>query len=134
MTLPVSLPVSLPEVANAGDLDQERVAFRATEDLDLTRICIFCCQVSQKGVPQGWDLPAAYWLPNKTIKKGDYVVLYTKEGNRREKLSEDGPSSYFYYWNRSNSLWSHKTIPVIVKVDTWAFTDPPPRDEPQAAT
>ena len=125
----MSLPITEPAIANAGDLTRERVVFQATEDLDLSSVAIFCCRTSSSGGPIGWSLPAAFWLPNKRIKKDDFVVLYTKSGKNREKAEDNGQTSYFYYWTKNEPVWVGATVPVVVKLTTWKYPKLLPQDD-----
>jgi len=60
-----------------------------------------------------------YWFPPKKVKSGDWVVLYTKVGPTSEKVTENGPTSHFFYWGKLKPMWGSGAIPVLVETPTW---------------
>jgi hypothetical protein len=112
--------LELKGVRDVGDLNRERVVLRATQDADIGRFAIFKCRTtSDDGVAAGY-IPAAYWFPDKKVKSGDWVVLYTKEGTRSEKAGDNG-NTYFYYWGRKDPQWNGY-IAALVSTSTWEYS------------
>ena len=76
--------VELRSIENAGDLERERVVLRAPGDDDIGNYAIFRCYVTKEKVAAG-PIAAGYWFPDRKLKKGDFVVVYSKAGaNERE--------------------------------------------------
>ena len=113
--------LELRGVENVGDINRERVILRATKDADIGRFAIFKCRTTTDDAVASGYIPAAYWFPDKKIKAGDLVVLYTKEGTRSEKTGEAG-NTYFYYWGRTEPQWKGH-IAALVSTSTWEYSD-----------
>lgn len=110
------------KVEDRGDIERERLVFRAREDVDVGRYAIFKCENSEtKGRVLSANIPAVYWFPDKTIKAGDFVVVYSKAGARSEKKGDNGNMTYFYYWGFESAQWNKNYTPVLLEANTWSF-------------
>ncbi|WOS41697.1 hypothetical protein [Xanthomonas rydalmerensis] len=111
--------------ADAGNIEKERLVLNAITDLKVGEYAIF----SSKSGPTGGATSgkkSAYWFPDKDLKKGDVVVLYTKQGRASEKLLDGDRTAHFFYWGNKETLWSSESIgAVVVKVENWNFYRPP---------
>jgi len=116
--------LDLRGIENIGDLERERVVVRATQDVDIGDFAIFKCRKSADGGVASGHVPDAYWFPDRTIKSGDFVVLYTKKGTASEKKGETGSTTYFYYWGWARSQWSDH-IAALVHTAAWDFWPEP---------
>jgi hypothetical protein len=117
----MSLVIS--SVANAGEVDRERVVMKASADIDIGKYALFCCKRSGETSVNDGAIPAAYWFADKTVKAGDFVVLYTKSGKRSEKSNNSGGNSYFFYWGKSAPIWTDDKRAVLLKVSIFEFGD-----------
>ena len=111
-------------VQNAGDLERERVVLRASDDLDIGRYAVFMGKSGADGNVLSGHVPAAYWFPNKKIKSGDFVVLYSKQGTTSSKTNDEGRTSYFYYWGWKQPKWVPGTTAALVETSTWTYAEP----------
>jgi hypothetical protein len=70
-----------------------------------------------------------YWFPDKPVKKGDVVVLYSKKGAQSEKLNDDKSTSHFFYWGLSEPSWleENKAAAVVAHLDDWETVKLPER-------
>jgi hypothetical protein len=110
-------------IANAGELERERVVLRATADVDIGRYVLFSCFAEDKVALSG-PIKKAFWFEDKKIKSGDLVVLYSKDGSESEKVTNTGAVSYFYYWESTTPIWTRGSIPVLLLGRTWSFGSP----------
>ena len=113
------MKLSILSIQDAGNIERERIVIKANEDVDIGDFAIFAARKSSKGGVAGGTVPFAYWLPDKTIKAKDLVVLYTKSGVRSEKGDSLGNTSYFYYWGYTKPKWTNDVIPVLVRTAMW---------------
>lgn len=61
-----------------------------------------------------------YAFGDVPVRKGDYVVLYTKVGNDVRQTNANGTTSYFFYWNMLNHIWNNeRDIAFLVHYDEW---------------
>lgn len=114
----------LQSVVNVGELERERVVIRATADVEIGHYAVFCCNAADDGLPLAGNVVHAFWLEDKKIKSGDFVVIYSKRGRDSEKTSENGATSHFYYWELDEPLWNKDTVPILLLISSWKRGSP----------
>ena len=108
----------IQNVTDPGMMGTERLVLKATVDADIGRFAIFRGRnADEKKVLSGPN--AADWFPDKEIKAGDLVVLYSKSGASSEKSIGPGQKSHFFYWNSQSALWVKGFTPVCLEISTW---------------
>lgn len=113
------MKMKISAIADQGNLEKERVVLRVQEDLDLTYYALFRCIRGANDIVRGGDIPNVWWWSARKVKAGDYIVLYSKDGKRSEKINGDGSTSYFYYWGQSTPIWTPKYRAACVNTSTW---------------
>lgn len=114
------MDLNIERVRDAGILETERVVLRAIKNVDIGDFVLSAAETRDE-LPVSGSLVAAFWMPDKDIKRGNLVVVYTKNGNEREKLNENGNRSHFFYWGRNEPLWKKgETVPVLSQVEEWS--------------
>ena len=98
--------VDIKYIKDANIFSDERVVLIVNEDCNLGSFMVM------KGKSLGVDsissrLHNSYWFPDIKVKRGDLVVLYSKKGSQSEKQNPSGSVSYFFYWNKDESMWTH---------------------------
>lgn len=115
--------LTIKSVADAGDINKERIVFQVINDADVGQYAIFRAANSDEMVTT--DVTHVFWFPDKSVSVGDHVVVYTKSGSDKEKLLNSGSKSHFFYWGKSESLWgTDRYSVVILQVDTWVSYRP----------
>jgi hypothetical protein len=115
------MTVKFSSIADAGNLDKERVILKSESPDNLGRYALFRANASSDGKALAGDVPHVYWFADFNVKPGDLIVLYTKSGTTSEKKNDNGTTSHFLYWGYSKALWTPKTIPVVVSTPSWQF-------------
>jgi hypothetical protein len=105
--------VKLVSFADAGNIQKERVVFRATEDTDIGNYMVLCSQSDELGTASS-GANTAYWFPDVAVKKEDLIVLYTKSGTDRKKDVTGGHTAYFYYWGSPEPIWNTTTATLVL--------------------
>lgn len=109
--------------ADAGDLTKERLVLRADADLGVGQFAILRSRKSSTGATAGKK--PAFWFPDKDVKRGDLVILYTKSGKSSVKALEGDRTAHFFYWGEESAFWGEDGFgAVILKVETWTFATP----------
>ncbi|MBE0564912.1 MAG: hypothetical protein IH621_03075 [Krumholzibacteria bacterium] len=98
-------------IRESGVLTKERVVLRADSPTD-TGHYILLRVLLQDGDPTT-DVLGTFWFPDKPIKPGDLIVLYTKHGTPGEK-SSGGGTAHFFYWGLSSPVWSENNVGATV--------------------
>lgn len=113
--------LKIESIVDAGQAD-ERVVFRAVEDCDIGAYFTFISNytnVQSKIVST--VVRAPYWFPDQKVRKGDYVVVYSKSGVNSNKDNSDSTKSYFYYRGLPSAVCGNIIDPcgVLLLVSQW---------------
>ena len=108
-------------IKDAGNLEGERIILIAEDDVDIGNY--MTCYVKETGKTTiSTDIQSPFWFPNTKLKKGDKVVVYTREGQRGRKGGVNGSSVYFYYRNDKEPLCRETTIGgIVLEISDWNF-------------
>jgi hypothetical protein len=114
------MTLTIQKVADKGDIEKERLVLKALEDLDIGDYLLLRTSVSD-------NMPTTavhntLWLPNKDVKSGDLIIIYSKSGTKRSKDMENGRTAHFYYWGSQAPLWSEAGRgAVLLNAPEWEF-------------
>jgi hypothetical protein len=111
------MKLEIQQIKDRGKMD-ERIVFIANEDCDIGRYFVFTTKKKNEKVVFT-HLTEPYWFPDKLVKKGDLVVLYTKVGNSSFKVYEDQTTSHFYYRKIATPILNDKNAVLLVEATTW---------------
>ena len=110
--------IKFVSVADSGVPAEERLILKVLSDADVGAFVVFRAAALDDTVTTG--VKTVFWFPDKAVKAGDLVVLYTKKGTQSEKLLKDGNRAHFFYWNISSAIWDDKSMAaVILHVSEW---------------
>lgn len=119
------MKLAIKSFADPGSIDQERIAISVLGDVDVGSFAIFRAKRNSTGdVSAGYKV--AYWFPDKQVKAGDLVILYTKKGKSREKQLDGDRTAHFFYWGLSDPAWAPNSgnAAVLLSVAEWKTKDP----------
>jgi len=112
------MKVNIESIADRGKPDKERIVMHVQVKTDIGGFALLDAGYSEGSVTPGTT--DVYWLPDKPVNEGDYVVLYTKSGRDNEKPLKSGKTSYFFYWGRKSAKWKKTDrAPVLIQVEEW---------------
>lgn len=61
-----------------------------------------------------------YWFPDKRVKAGDLIVLYTKTGAKSQTKNKNGSTSHFFYRGLERTIWNKSgDCAVLLEISTW---------------
>lgn len=116
------MKLKFSNIHDIGNLERERVAFNATAETDLGFYIVFRARIAGNGVSN--RLEESFWFPDKVLKAGDVVVLYTGRGTESLKRMDDGSTMYFYFWNLEKPLWNEDdSVPLLTSLAGWDYYD-----------
>lgn len=97
----------------------EKIVLDVLENCDIGEYLIFDTTYTKDGKISN-KLRHSYWFPDQIVKKGDIIVLYTKEGSNTSTINANGTRNYFYYWNLKNSVWNDEgDCALLMHIDKW---------------
>jgi len=110
-----------PQIRDRGNLDAERLVLGPAVATDVGEYAVF--RAAAAGGSVTTDITNVFWFPDHPVKAGDTIVLYTKPGNRKERVNKDGSTSHFFYWGIASPIWTGpEYVAVIAHIDEWLST------------
>lgn len=101
------------------DLNEERITLEILQDCDIGKYFVFDSTYASSGKPSN-KVRFTYWFPNKAVKAGDFVVLYTKEGTKSEHKNRANTTTHVFYWGLKHQIWNDKKdCAVVVEINNW---------------
>ncbi|MBC3464991.1 hypothetical protein [Pseudomonas sp. RW10S2] len=119
------MKLEIDRIPEAGNLQKERVVMKASEDLDIGKYILLRSKKGSSGNPKSGS-KTAYWLPDVSVKAGDLVVVYSKQGKSSKKTLDDGRVVHFYYWQLNKAIWGAESnnTAVLLNVREWRHKSP----------
>ena len=110
--------IKFSSIADSGVPADERLILKVLLDTDIGQFVVFRAKARNGSVTTGVE--TVFWFPDKAVKAGDLVVLYTKKGVTSEKILKNGNRAHFFHWGISSAIWDDKTMAaVILHVSEW---------------
>lgn len=116
------MKLKITNIGDQGDLSKERVVMKVESGGNVGEFLLIQSGHFNDSVTNG--IHAAYWFPDKDVKTGDFVVLYTKSGTNSEKPFKD-VKSHFFYWGKSQPVWNaDNRAAVLMHAPAWESFKP----------
>lgn len=112
------MKLEIAYIKDSGNLEKERTVFKVTQPTNLG-IYLVSQSVETSENTFSSRIRNVYWLPDQELKAGDLVVLYTKKGEKRSTINEDGSTTYFYYWGLDKPMTSVEKTCVVLLEASW---------------
>lgn len=107
------------KIIDRGVEHQERLWLRVLADTDLSYYIVFDTTYTSENSISNIQRHAHWFMPKK-VKAGDYVILYTKQGNPSESKNNDGSTNHFIYWGMDRTIWNKSNdCAVLFEVNNW---------------
>ena len=112
------MQVGIGYVADNGDPDRERLVLHVKRNTDIGDFLLIRAGVENGDVTT--NVSDSFWFPDRLVRVGDLVVVYTKSGfDRAKKIDGDG-RAHFFYWDREAPLWDDAAFgAVLLHVRDW---------------
>lgn len=113
--------IEINKIVDPGVLEKERVVLKVLIDDELGFYGAFKSKkTGEKTISS--KVTATFWFPDRYVKKGDIVVLYSKRGVNTERKNNDGTTSFFFYWGMNEPIWNKSEDSVVLfKIDEWQY-------------
>jgi hypothetical protein len=116
--------IILKDIRDTGELEKERIVLQVSHDDDIGGYVIFEATTSDNHAIYD-EVRHVFWFPEKDVKAGDLVVLYTKSGIEKAKKNKNGSTSHFFYWSLERALWKRSNAAVVIaNLSDWTFISP----------
>lgn len=113
--------IQIMSLTDAGVPNQERLILRAALNENIGRYVIFDTVQTGPGKIRGTP-KNAYWFPDRDIRAGDTIILYTKGGQNNQISNSDGTTTFIFYWGKDSTLWGQpESSAALLKVSEWDY-------------
>ena len=113
------MKVEVDTVKERGDLNNERVILKVNTDTDIGRFLLGVTRCTGERQVSS-NLNQIYWFPDKAVKRGDFVVLFTKKGTRGQYENQTNSITHTFYLNLDACIWDlQKAAAVIFEIGMW---------------
>lgn len=113
------MKLKIIEIIDRGVADKERLWLKVLQETDMTYYIVFDTSYISANSISNFSRHT-YWFGSKTVKSGDTIVLYTKEGTPSSKQNADGTTTHFFYWGLDKAIWNKKgDCAVLFEVSSW---------------
>ena len=69
------------------------------------------------------ELRHLFWFPKKTISKGDFVKLMTKNGTASTFVNRSATTTHVFYWNLGKTVWNKDgDAAILLNLAQWKTT------------
>lgn len=115
------MKVKIISLHNRGDFDKEYVLFRVLEDCDIGRYVLADSTYTSDGKVSN-KLRHFYWFPDRAVKEGDLIALWTKSGESVITKNDSGTPVHRFFWELKTAIWNDDgDCAVLLEVNTWEF-------------
>ncbi|PRB51154.1 hypothetical protein CQ009_12780 [Pseudomonas sp. MYb2] len=116
------MKLRIDSVHGHGDHKEERVRLTALEDCNLHYYMISDATFAESGRLSNKHRHSK-WFNSKEVKKGDRVVLYTRNGTDVTVKGDDGVVWHKVYWGLSSGVWNDDgDAAVLIRIGAWNST------------
>lgn len=113
------MDVKIKYIKNSGSASEEKIVFEVLKDCEIGYYLVLDTTYLSDGKVSN-KLRHPYWFPDKKVKTGDLIVLYTKQGENKSKVNEDGSSTHFFYWGLDTSIINNDgDCIVLIEAQNW---------------
>jgi hypothetical protein len=110
--------VTIKAIRNAGELYKERLVIEVLKRVDVGSYAVFSTTSQDNGISS--EINQSFWFPDKKVKAGDLVVLYTKEGINKTKTYPNDLTAHFFYWGLEEPIWNDPDdTAVLIEIADW---------------
>jgi hypothetical protein len=63
-----------------------------------------------------------YWFPSRKVKEGDYVLLFSRNGEDTEQKNNLGSTSHILFWGAPDAVWHEKDTEIaLFELSGWSL-------------
>lgn len=105
------MKIKISAIRDAGNLHKERVVIQVESACDIGEFILLQTGFMDGTVNTG--IYETFWFPDKAVRPGDYVVVYTKKGKNSEKPLKEATSHFFYMAN-VEPIWNEEERSAVL--------------------
>lgn len=99
------MKVKVLKVHNHGNHKEEYVFMEVLEDCEIGEYMLADSTYNQDGTISN-KVRHTFWFPDKKVKKGEFVSLWTGKGTNTEGETTKGAKIHRFYWGLESAVWN----------------------------
>ena len=112
--------IEIKGIRDGGVTNKERLVLKVIADDDIGYYVVFDTTFTEDGKISN-KVRHSYWFPDKKVRAGDLVILYTKVGTQSETQNNDGSTSHFFYMGLDKTIWNKQgDCAVLLEARNWS--------------
>ncbi len=117
------MDIKFKYIKDAGIFDKERIVYIVENDCDLGKYLVAESTILSNNKFSS-KIQNVFWLPDWEVKKGDLVVIYSKEGTHHKVINDDGSVTHFMYWGLTSAHSQNIQTPCVVMFEASWLMEP----------
>ena len=114
------MKIKIHSIENKGNLDKEVIWLDVLEDVSNLSYYMVCDSSYTDDNHISDEHRHVYWFPAKSVKKGDWIALQTKDGKNTTASNERKTTTHRFYWNLGRTIWNKDgDCAVLFQLTTW---------------
>lgn len=106
-------------VHNHGDQTKEYVSIKVNQDANLNYYLLTDTTYTDEAHISN-KLRHLFWLPEKAVKKGDFIRIHTGKGTNTNWLNDAKTTTHILYWGLAEAVWNDTgDCALLFEVNTW---------------
>lgn len=115
------MQIEIKKIVDRDLLEQERAVLGVVSDTFLGNFAIFQTHSNSSGTVST-QIKRTYWFPDRDVKAGDIIVIYTKSGKNKVRDNDDGTQSHFFYLGKDAPIWKDDSSALaIINILEWDY-------------
>lgn len=112
------MELTIIKIIDHGNPSSEKVILKAEQDLNLYSYAI-CDNTYKSGTEEfSNERRNFYSFPAMDIRKGEYVILWSKSGNYHKTKTENGNICHNFYWSLTQGVWNNNgDLAVLINIE-----------------
>ena len=113
------MKLSVVNIEHQGDREKEVVTLAVNEDCDLRHFIVASATFNREDVKSNL-FRDTLWLPSVKAKKGDYILLFTRDGENADRENNLGSTSHLIFWGSEQAVWHEKDDEIMLfELNAW---------------
>ena len=116
------MKVRIKSVHGHGDFYKEYVLMEVVEDCNIGHFIL--ADSTYTGEHQVSNrLRHILWIPDKTVKQGDLVSVWTKGGANTTVTNDQGQTVHRFFWGLETAVWNDEgDCAILFNINNWQFS------------
>ena len=99
------MDLKITSIHDHGDDKKEYVFLHVLADCNIGEYLMADSTFGADGTPSN-KVRHVFFFPKKTVKKGEYISLWTQPGKDTTVTDADGDTIHRFYWGLKESVWN----------------------------